>query len=403
MKARSGVAGTVLSFGAWAALAGPAAADWHKSYVFDWFAPAFYYGADEGVANPGTDCPLGTMPDSDWAKMLKQPWRPIEEVTKIMDPEGPSRQRDGGLRGPSRDISIYAQPWTAPDPGAVEVTGTLAHGFNLDGDESTGFTSPDGAVKGIDNQYYKAIGCFGTWRGPPREGHHAKYVIEGMHNGNFAMVMVVSGEGDDPANDPTATVGIYMSRDKMVRDANGGIAGGYSFRVNPEGLQAIIPAKTVNGVIETREPSFINIRSIDNVPMKIEEARISFKIKEDGSLEGYIGGYRSVDDLYRELAGGAATFELTMRMDTPAVWYALQRHADYKPLANGEMSMMSMAYHYLGKPAHVVLPDSSGPLTVARLVEPQAARPVAEAGGARLTPASQTSPAGARAPGVAAN
>src|ERR1700754_2067253 len=92
--------------------ASPASAEWHKSYVFDYFAPAFYYGADEGVANPGTDCPLGTMPESDWAKMLRTPWRTEEDVFKIMDPEGPSRQRNGGFRGPSPDISIYAQPWT---------------------------------------------------------------------------------------------------------------------------------------------------------------------------------------------------------------------------------------------------------------------------------------------------
>jgi hypothetical protein len=371
--------------------AAPAWADWHKSYVFDYFVPAFYYGAEEGVANPGTDCPLGTMPESDWAKMLRTPWRSEEDVVKIMDPEGPSRQRNGGFRGPASDISIYAQPWTAPDPGAVEVTGKIAYGFNLDGDETTGFTSPDGRYKGIDNAYYKAIGCFGTWRGPDREGHHAKYVMESMHNGSFSMVMVVSGKGVDPDNDPSATVGIYLSRDKMVRDANGGIAGGYTYRVNPAGLQAVFPAKTVNGAIETREPTFINIRSVDNVPMKMEKAQMRFTPQPDGSLEGFIGGYRSVDDLYRELSGGGATYELTMRMDTPAVWYALQRNADYKPVAGGEMSMMSQAYRYWAKPAHVVLPDASAPITVAKIIEGPA---IADA-----TPARGRMPAAAVAAG----
>lgn len=352
-----------------AASATPALAEWHKSYVFDYFGPAFYYGASEGVANPGTDCPLGTMPESDWAKMLKQPWRPQEEVVKIMDPEGPSRQRDGGIRGPARDISMYAQPWTAPDPGAVEVTGTIAYGFNLDGDETTGFTSPDGKVKGIDNNYYKAIGCFGTWRGPFRDGHHAKYVMESMQNGSFSMLMTVSGPGNDPMNDPNATVGIYLSRDKMSRDANGDVAGGYSFRVNPSQMQSVFPAKVTGGVIETRGPTFIDIRSVDNVAMKMENAQMRFEPKADGSLDGFIGGYRSVDDMYKELSGGAATYELTMRMDTPAVWYALNRNADYKPLPGGENSMISMAYRYSAKPAHVILPDASAPVTVARKID----------------------------------
>ena len=383
------LAGSIAAITGMAMFASPAWADWHRSYVFDYFGPAFYYGATENVANPGTDCPLGTMPESDWAKMLRTPWRTEEDVFKIMDPEGPSRQRNGGFRGPSPDISVYAQPWTMPDPGAVEVTGTIAYGFNLDGDEKTGFTSPDGKVKGIDNQYYKAIGCFGTWRGPFREGHHAKYVMESMHNGSFSMLMVVSGKGADPDNDPEATVGFYLSRDKLVRDANGGIAGGYSFRVNPAQLQAVIPARTTKGVIETREPTFINVRSVDNVPMKMEKAHMRFERTEDGSLDGFIGGYRSVDDMYRELSGGGATYELTMRMDTPAVWYALQRNADHKAIAGGENSMISMAYRYSAKPAHVILPDLSAALTVARLVDGPAPAEATPARGRAMAPAAQ--------------
>ena len=32
-------------------------------------------GFGNGIANPGEDCPLGTMPDNDWKKMLKTGWR----------------------------------------------------------------------------------------------------------------------------------------------------------------------------------------------------------------------------------------------------------------------------------------------------------------------------------------
>lgn len=372
---------SILALAAGAALA-PAlaeAAPWHKAYVFDYFEPAMYYGASEGVANPGTDCPLGTMPDNDWRKMLKTAWRTDADVAKIMNPEGPSRQRDGGLRGPAPDISIYAQPWTLPDPGLFEVTGAISEGFDLDGDPKTGFTSPDGKVKGVDNAYYKAIGCLSTWRGPPRKGHHGAYVMEGMHNGQFAVVMVVSGEGADPDNDPNAKVAFYTSSDKIVRDAGGNVAGGYTFRVNPAGLQHVVDAKTVGGVIETRGPSFINIRSVDNMPMKMEKAQMRFEPTKDGGLTGFMGGYRSVDDMYAELAGGAATFELTMRMNTPAVWYALHRNADYKPDASGKNTMISMAYRYSAKPAHVVTPDAKEVVSVARLIEPAAARSAQQA------------------------
>jgi hypothetical protein len=210
------------------------------------------------------------------------------------------------------------------------------------------------------------------------------------------MLLVASGNGPDPDNDPNATVGIYLSKDKLVRDANGGIAGGYSFRVNTGAIQSIIPAKTVKGVIETREPTFINVRSIDMPEQKMEKAQMRFEIKKDGSIEGFIGGYRSVEDMYKELSGGGATYELTMRMDTPAVWYALQRNADYKPVAGGEKSMISMAYQYSGQPAHVILPDSSAPVTVARKIEGvMPADPTPARGRGAPMPVAQAAPAAA--------
>ena len=43
---------------------GTAAADWTKTYVVEWYEPAHYYGAKEGVVDPGTDCPRGLEPRS---------------------------------------------------------------------------------------------------------------------------------------------------------------------------------------------------------------------------------------------------------------------------------------------------------------------------------------------------
>ncbi len=372
-----------------------AQAAWHRAYVFSNFEPAFYYGAKEGVGNPGTDCPLGSMPDNDWKKMLWTPWRTEADVEKIMNPEGPTRQRDGGFRGPSPDISVYAQPWTIPDPGVFEVSGPHAYGFDLDNNPNTGFTSPDGKVKGIDNQYYKAIGCFSTWRGPTWEGHHAKYVMETMRDGSFTVLMLVSGPGNDPDNDPNATVAFYQSRDKIVKDATGNVTGDYTYRVEPSMLQSTVAAKVTNGVIETRAPSHINVRSVDNIPMKIEQGRMRFETKPDGSIHGFIGGYRAVTDMYQELSNGGATYELTMLMNTPAVWYSLQRNADWKPTASGQKTYISMAYRYDGKPAIVAMPDSSRQVTVAEIITaPVAATPAAPTAQAPAAdrPTAQTAP-----------
>ena len=39
-----------------------ALAAWTKSYVIEWIEPAHYYGAPQGIIEPGTDCPKGTNP-----------------------------------------------------------------------------------------------------------------------------------------------------------------------------------------------------------------------------------------------------------------------------------------------------------------------------------------------------
>jgi len=101
-------------------LSAPAgAAPWSHAYVIEAFEPAFYLGASEGDAAPGTDCPTGAAPEFEWAKLLKTKWRTDADVAKIMNPENPQRASNGGYRGPAPDINVYAQPWTVPDTHVV--------------------------------------------------------------------------------------------------------------------------------------------------------------------------------------------------------------------------------------------------------------------------------------------
>lgn len=357
----------------WAALLGFAsfaqAAPWSKAYVVEWYEPAFYYGAKEGISAPGTDCPAGTNPEMDWRKVLKTSYRTEADVDKILDPENPQRARVGGIRGPNQE-NVYQQPWAIPDPGLVGVSGELAYGFDLDGDARTGFKGLDDE-RGVDNEYYRAIGCFKAWRGPTREGHHAKYVNDGMRDGRYTVLIVMSGEAADWRNDPDVRVGFYLSKDKMVKDANGDIAQDYSFRINPDQrFQSVVKARTANGIVETASPADIVTRSLDGLPLALKQGRVKFEIQADGKLLGFIGGYRSIDDYYAEWAAGGAIFELTMHINIPAYWYALQRSADGLFDANsGRYTAISSAFRYYAVPAIVVTPDASDEVTVAKLYE----------------------------------
>lgn len=348
-----------------------AAAPWSHAYVIEAFEPAFYLGAPEGDAVPGTDCPEGAAPEFDWQKLLRTAWRTDADVARIMNPENPQRATNGGYRGPAPDINVYAQPWTVPDDGVPEVVGTIAYGFDLDGDARNGFTSPDGKIRGVDNAYYRTVGCLMAWRGPSRLGHHQKYVVDGMRDGQFTMLMVVSGTGADPDNDPDVRVGFYTSRDKMAKDANGGIAADYTFRIDngKAALQSVVKARTVNGAIETQAPSDISTRNIDRIPLHLKQAKMRFEKTPEG-LVGLIGGYRSINDYYVDWQTGGAIFELTMHINTPAVWYALHRNADALPNAHGENTAISTAYRYYARPAFVVTPDATSRVMAAVVFAP---------------------------------
>ena len=159
---------------------------WTKTYVVEWNEPAMYYGAKTGVIDPGTDCPKGTNPEIDWIQVLVDAGYTLEEAKWLRNPANPTRspvhgQNQMAFRGKDR-ANVYVNPTSTPDPGLVGVSGTIGEGINLDGDEKTGFTSPTGE-KGIDNNFYKTLGCWKTYRGPRRLSSGALQFNDSMRNG----------------------------------------------------------------------------------------------------------------------------------------------------------------------------------------------------------------------------
>lgn len=355
----------------------PAAAHaaWSKTFVTEWMEPAFYYGAAEGEVDPGTDCPAGSMPELDWKGVLKTAWRTQAEVDTIMNPEKPQRTALGGIRGPNKE-NVYAQPWSVPDPGIATVTGTTSYGFDLDDDAKTGFSSPDGRTAGVDNEYYRMAGCWMAWRSPAKSSHHAKYVNDGMRDGVMAIMVVVSGTGSDPANDPNVTVGFYLSNDKIVKDANGAIARDYSFKVDTDQrFQSLIKAKTVNGVVESTERADLKLRDIETAPffpaqLKLYRGKLRIDIGGDGAAVAMVGGYRPIDDYWSGWAAAGSTHEATTHINLPGYWYGLHRYADYSPPEGPAKSAISTAYRLHLTPAFMVTPDAKTQVTQAQLFPP---------------------------------
>ena len=341
----------------------PGSARWTKTYVVEWNEPAMYYGAKTGVIDPGTDCPSGTNPEPDWIKVLVDAGYTPEEAKWLRSPANPTRspvhgQNQMAFRGKDR-ANIYVDPTSTPDPGLVGVGGTIAEGLNLDGDESTGFTSPTGE-KGIDNNFYKALGCWKTYRGPHRLSSGALNFNDAMRNGAWTTVIVVAGAGPDPMNDDHVKVGFYVSNDKMVKDGLGNIARDYTFRIAPHAkYEAIFPARTVNGRIISTAPADVMLRDPSySSELELLRARVNLEMKPDGSLAGYVGGYRPWEPVYRGWVNARGTvIEVLTWVQLPAVYYALRRNADFSPTGpGGEKTHISFALRVDALPAFVMTP-----------------------------------------------
>jgi hypothetical protein len=341
-------------------------AKWTKTYVVEWNEPAMYYGAKSGVTDPGTDCPQGTNPSPDWVKVLVDAGYTLEEAKWLRNPANPTRspvhgQNQMAFRGKDR-ANVYVNPTSIPDPGLAGVTGTIAEGLNLDGDENTGFTSPGGG-KGIDNNFYKALGCWKTYRGPHRLSSGALNFNDAMRNGAWTTVIVVAGEGPDPMNDDHVKVGFYVSNDKMVKDGLGNIARDYTFRIAPDAkYEGVLPARTVNGRIISTAPADIMLRDPSYTgELELLRARVDLEMKPDGALTGYVGGYRPWEPVYWGWVNARGpVIEVLTWVQLPAVYYALRRNADYSPTGpGGEKTHISFALRIDALPAFVMTPDAA--------------------------------------------
>lgn len=349
------------------ALSGAAHAEWKKSFVVEWYEPAHYYGAETGITDPGTDCPDGTNPEIDWEEVLIRSGYTPEEAKWLRHPEHPYRvpnhgQNQMAFRGKDR-ANVYMEPWTYPDPGLTEVSGDISEGFDLDGDPTTGFTSPDG-TPGIDNQFYKTTGCWKYYRGPAHRSYVSESWNDRMLEGGWTLVAVVSGEGDDPMNDDDVTVAFYDSPEKIVRGGDGAVSWNYSFTVSPDQkYEAIFDAKTVDGrIVSTRQMDEVYFRDTSYTKdLQLLQAQLDLTLHEDGSMTGLVGGYRPWEAVHNQLvdARGSVIESLTW-IELPALWYALKRNADYSPDgADGEKTHISYAMRVEAVPAYVMLNDAS--------------------------------------------
>jgi hypothetical protein len=365
-----------------------------KSYVVGAYEYAFRYGGRANVTRageiePGVDCPHGstTYFSNDVTTKVTlslQRWRGQQEIDWVANPPGLEKVRAPALtrrhiwhralayRGYRREIQTYVNPWATDDPGQPQVASSIGDGFNLDGKvKPTDFVSPDGE-KGIDNALYRAWGCDAPWRGNGNATLDMR-ANDKMQEGLYTMVIRVSGN-QDPMNDSAATVEIGYSPDKIVRDARGGVATDYSYRILQSAQYTKLKASIKNGVVETEQVEHLHSPRIawfydQTGDTDFRKGKIRLKLAADGlSGAGLIGGYRNWHDLYAEntFAQDGGQQGVREHEDHVSLYYALRRNADglYNE-KTGKYDGISSVYRIRFSSAYVVDPDQ--PMEIPKL------------------------------------
>jgi hypothetical protein len=370
------------------------AASWTRGYVVGAYEYAFRYGGRADFTRgaeiePGVDCPHGSsihFANDTQTKIAvaRQKWRSQQEIDWIAKPPGLDQVRAPVLtrfhiwnravayRGYDKSIETYVNPWATDDPGQPQVTSRIGDGFNLDGKvKAADFVSPDGE-KGIDNNLYRAWGCDAPWRGNGNATLDLR-ANDKMQEGLYTMVIRISGN-QDPMNDSDATVEIGYSPDKIVKDARGGIAIDYSYRILQSAQYTKLKAKIKNGMVETEQVEHLHTPRIawfydQTGDTNFTKGKIKLNIAADGlSGTGLIGGYRNWRELYTEntFAQDGGQQGIREHEDHVSLYFALRRNADgqYNE-KTGKYDGISSVYRVRMSSAYVVDPDK--PMDIPKL------------------------------------
>ncbi len=270
------------------------------------------------------------------------------EQFKILFPND-DKPRTLGETQLARESAVW-HPDLSPEPYAFkEATGKYAIGMNLDGKVGPNdFSSPDGTVKGVDNQLYRALGCVTSYRGPDGAIHY--FGNKFMQQYDYDRVLLELTNVESLTNDNDVTVTTYRGSDGLLTDAtgNGFMPGGTQRADHRWGKDFIIrfKGKIVDGVL-TADGADLYIpasSTFEDVSVhRIRDARFQLKVTQDGA-EGLVGGYVDVETFYRQLVQSWSTHHQSYgQLSSPSLYRALHKLADTYPDKDGHNTAISGA------------------------------------------------------------
>lgn len=266
------------------------------------------------------------------------------EQFKAYFPEGTKRTVVGTQL--ARESQVYFPDVEKEAMPFKEAVATVVGGVNLDGKtDAEDFTSPEGA-KGVDNQFFRAIGCVSSYRDVA-----ALMVTKWRVDNSFNRVVIELTNLDDLTNDDDVTVTTYRGLSAMLPDATGnGYMPGASQKLDMrfgKDFIATFKGKIVDGVLTTEPGEYLMpYQALANVStILFRGAKFDLRLTEDGA-EGHLGGYLDLAAWYSQRQQSISTHHQSYGQESsPTVFKALTRLADGYPDASGKNTAISSALH----------------------------------------------------------
>jgi hypothetical protein len=333
------------------------------------------------------DCPEGPAPmlRTSFLASLSE-----SDRTRLLKPEA---QRDFQQRyrafamGPD-GTNICSHYYLFDRAPQKTVQGKMAQGFNLDDDLAGGqaasgcahanFTSP-GGEPGIDNQYWRAMGCIDKFRphdGTPPSSY--QQFDRSLANGENAQVLILRGV-ESLERDDVVEIIYGNSRDRAILDPAGRFVHGASYAMSETpGGPNVTRGRIVNGVLEARFDRLRlrqvwylggTLRGEDLAGLRstwdIRRVRLRLAFQPDGSLKGLMGGYQALSDSIQSLSIGALGAAVTADWDCATIWATVKTMADGdRDPATGQCTTISTTFELAAVPAFVVAGKDRIPLAI---------------------------------------
>ncbi len=294
------------------------------------------------------------------------------EQFKVLFPEsGPKRTVVGTQL--ARESQIYFPEPEKENMPFKEAVGPVVPGVNLDGRvDADDFTSPDG-VKGIDNQFFRAIGCVSSYRDVA-----ALMVTKWRVDNSFNRVVIELTNVDDLVNDDDVTVTTYRGLSPLLPDATGnGFMPGASQKLDlrfGKDFIATFKGKIADGVLITEPGDYLMpYQALANISAQLfRGVKFELRLTQDGA-EGYMGGYVDLESWHAQRQESISTHHQSYGQEaSPTVYKAMTRLADGYPDAMGRNTAISGALHvrftqvFIDRPAKATAQSSGTPSNVSR-------------------------------------